>query len=157
MYKIITFSLLITLFISCDIQYKEPEFKRIENIFVEKISDKNITITSDVVFFNPNNVSVYLIGTELDVIANEVKVSHIYQTANTEIPKQSEFKTPIKVNFKPSELVKNKSSIIDLISGGLEYLKDKTIDIKYVGTLEFKVAGIKFDVPVEFEEKVKLK
>lgn len=157
MRKIITFIILIIVLFSCDIQYKEPEFKRIENIFVEKISDKNITITSDVVFFNPNNVSAFLTGAELDVIANEVKVSHISQTTNIEISKQSEFKAPVKANFKPSELVKDKSSIIDLISGGLEYFKNKTIDIKYVGTLQFKVAGIKFNVPLEFEEKVKVK
>jgi LEA14-like dessication related protein len=142
---------------SCDMENRKPEYKRFENVQVKNFTVNNITITADAIIFNPNGVSIFLNKTEIDVFANDIKVSHISQTEHTEITKKSEFKIPLKAKFKPQDLVKDEGSILDILSSGLKSFTDKNMDLKFVGTATFQVAGIPFDVPIEYEEKVDLR
>lgn len=153
------FFLLATAFFifSCNIENKKPEFKRIENVQIKDFTAQNIEITADAIIFNPNPISIFLINTELDVFANEIKVSQISQTKNTEITKKSEFTIPLIAKFKLQDLLKDEASIMDIISSSLNTYKDKKINMKYIGKATFKVAGISFDVPIEQEEIVELK
>ena len=155
--KNILYILVFSLFVfSCNIENKKPEYRQIENVQVKDFSENNITITADAIVFNPNNVSVFLQNTEIDVFANEIKVSHISQTENTEITKKSEFKIPLKANFKLQDLIKDEASILDILSNALNTYKDKKIALKFNGTATFKIAGIEFDVPIEHTEIVNL-
>jgi len=155
--KNILYILVFSLFVfSCNIENKKPEYRQIENVQVKDFSENNITITADAIVFNPNNVSVFLQNTEIDVFANEIKVSHISQTENTEITKKSEFKIPLKANFKLQDLIKDEASILDILSNALNTYKDKKIALEFNGTATFKIAGIEFDVPIEHTEIVNL-
>lgn len=146
-----------TLLFSCDIENRKPEFKRVENVNVKSLSTTLTEVTADVVVYNPNGVSVFLNTTEIDVFANEMKISHISQTQHTEITKKSEFKIPIKANMNLMDLIKDESSVLNLINSSLSGFKDKKIDLNFTGTAQFEVAGISFDVPIEYQEVVELK
>lgn len=141
---------------SCNLENKKPEFKRFENVKISNLSSNTLKISAELIVYNPNNISVYLNNTEVDVFVNNIKVSHVSQTENTEILKKSEFKIPLKVNFNLNDLIKNESSIIDIISGSVNVFKDKKIDLKYIGTATFKIANIEFDVPIKYEETLAL-
>lgn len=150
--------LFLTIFLfSCDMENRKPEYKRVENVQLKKFTAQKIEITADIIIFNPNGVSVYLNKTEIDVFANDIKVSHISQTENTEITKKSEFKIPLKAKFKPKDLIKNEGSVLDLFSNALKSLKNKKIDLRYSGKATFMVAGIEIDVPIDYEDVIELK
>lgn len=142
---------------SCDIENRKPEYKRIENVQVVDFTARNIVITADAVVFNPNGVSAFLNRVDINVFANDIKVTNISQTKNTEITKKSEFKIPLKASFKPKDLVKDEGSILDMISSGLKSYQEKTIDLRFKGFATFQVAGVAFDVPIEYAETVDLK
>ena len=145
-----------TLLFSCDIENRKPEFKRVENVKVNSVSARHTEVTADIIVYNPNSVSIFLNTTEIDVFANEMKISHISQTANTEITKKSEFKIPIKANMNLMDLIKDESSVLNIINSSLSTFKDKKIELNFTGTAQFQVAGISFDVPIEYQEIVEL-
>ncbi|MGB0886347.1 MAG: LEA type 2 family protein [Chitinophagales bacterium] len=142
---------------ACNIEDRKPEFKRFENLNVKSISSTIYDIDADVIVYNPNSISVYLNNTDIDVFANEVKISTIKQTNKTEVSKKSEFSIPLKANLSLKDLVKNESSVLNIINSSLSAYKDKKIDLKFIGTAEFEVGGIKFDIPIEYDEVVNLK
>lgn len=142
---------------ACNIENRKPEFKRFENLKVKSISSTIYDIDADVVVYNPNGVSVYLNKTDIEVFANEIKISTIKQTNRTEVSKESEFSIPLKANLNVMDLVKDESSVLNIINSSISAFKDKKVDLKFNGTAEFEVAGVKFDVPIEYEEIVNLK
>lgn len=157
MKKTIVFLLLCSVaFFACNIDNKKPEFKRIENLDVKSLNTTLTEITADVVVYNPNGVSAKLNTMEIDVFANELKVTHISQTKNISIAKKTEFIVPIKANINLMDLINNESSILNLINTGLSGFQEKKIDLNFVGTAEFEVAGVKFDIPISYQEVVEL-
>lgn len=157
MNKVLLFLISSVLLFSCDIENRKPEFKRVENVKVKSLSTTLTEVTADIIVYNPNGVSVTLNTTEIDVFANDLKISHISQTKNTEITKKSEFKIPLKANLNLMDLIKDESSILNIINSGLSSYKDKKIDLNFTGTAQFQVAGIAFDVPIEHQEVVEIK
>jgi len=157
MKKTILFLLLsgILLF-SCTLDNKKPEFRRIENLEVKSLNTILTEITADVVVYNPNGVSAKLNTMEIDVFANELKLTHISQTNNISIAKKTEFIVPLKANMNLMDLIKNESSIINLINSGLSGFTEKKIDLNFVGTAEFEVAGLKLDIPISHKEVIEL-
>ena len=149
--------LTVLIFSSCNFESRKPEFKKIKNVKVVNFSINNTVITADAILYNPNGVSIFLNKTEVDIFANDIKVSHVSQTENTEITKKSEFKIPLKAKFKLSDLVKDKSSILDIITSGINTLEDQTIDLRYVGFATFQLAGVEIEIPIDYEESVELK
>lgn len=157
MKKIIAIAFVLVSISACNLNNRKPTFKRVENVEVVKATLMNTVITADAVVYNPNGVSVYLNKTEIDVFANEVLVTHISQTEHTEISKKSEFNIPLKANFALNKLLEDGNMISNLLNGGLKALKNETIDLQYKGTATFEVAGVEFDVPIDYTDEVVLK
>ncbi len=156
MKKLVLLLMSVTL-LSCNFENRKPEFKRFENIVVEKFTSSKIIINADAIVYNPNGISIYLNKTEIDVIVDEKKVSHISQTNSTEISKNSEFKVPIKATFKPSDLFDKKATILDIVLKYKDKLKNKNINLNYDGNMEFGVGEFTFAIPVEYQQEVLLK
>ncbi len=144
-------------FLSCNLDNRKPEYKRVENLQLVDFRANKIIIKADAIIYNPNGISIYLNKTEIDVFANDIKVSHISQAEKTEILKKSEFKIPLKVIFNPKDLVESKGSIIDILSNVLKSLENNKIDLKFKGKATFQVAKLEFDVPIEYEDELLLK
>ena len=54
------------------------------------------------------------------------------------------------------DLIKDESSVLNIINSSLSTFKDKKIELNFTGTAQFQVAGISFDVPIEYQEIVEL-
>lgn len=144
------------IFFSCNLVTKKPEFKRIENLNIKSLNTTLTEVTADVVVYNPNSFSIDLNSIEIDVFANELKLSHISQIQNIAIAKKSESTIPLKANVNLIDLIKNESSILNLINSGLSSFQENKIDLNFVGTAEFEVAGVRFDIPISYQEVVEL-
>lgn len=153
--RIYLLPLFFTLLMACNTDAVKPKFKNIQNIIVEDLNYNNITINADAVVYNPNPVSIYLNNVDVDIFVNDVKVSHVSQTAKTEIKKKDNFNIPLKTSFTPKKLLEDNWA--GLLSGALNSLQNKQVDVKYTGTATFDVKGIEFSIPINGLEEIVLK
>ena len=147
--------LTITIFSSCNTDAIEPKFQKIENISVSDLTANKVQINADAVIYNPNPISVFLNNVELDVFANDLKVSHISQTKQTEIAKKDNFNIPLSVSFNPTTLFKD--NLMGLLESALGAYQQEKVELKFIGYAQFEVKGIKFTVPIEYEDEILLK
>lgn len=149
------FSCLFIFFASCSSEAVEPKFQKIENITVADLTATKVSISADAVVYNPNPVSIFLNSVDLDVFANEMKVGKITQTKQTEIPKKDNFAIPLNVAFNPKELFKD--NLMGLLESALSTYAQEKIALSFVGQAQFEVKGIKFMVPITYEDEILLK
>ena len=149
------FILLVLTLGSCNTEAIEPKFQKIENIEVTDLTANKVNISADVVIFNPNPVSIFLNTVELDVFANELKVGHIKQTKQTEIAKKDNFNIPLAVSFNPTELFQD--NIMGLIESVLSSYQQEKVELEFIGYAQFEVKGVKFTVPIKYEDEIILK
>lgn len=133
---------------------QDPIFKRMENLMVTELKIDKITIRGDALYYNPNGVGGNLVSTDINVIANEVEVGKVTQTADSKIEAKSEFAIPVEISFPPSEVFKNEK---DVMSGLFNALLYKKLDVRYEGQITISILGIDVDVPVEYEDEVEFK
>ena len=149
----ITYFLISIFLLSCS-GPKEPEFKRVENVLPIKKSKLEYTLTADIIMNNPNPIGAKLMKTDLDILVNNVEVGKAKQRLYTKIDANSEFSIPVSCNFSAKDLLKNQGNSIE---GILNAIADNKVDLQYKGTVRLKIAGMEFDVPVNYEQEVKLK
>lgn len=151
-YYIPTLLILLQLF-SCS-GPKEPEFLRIENLKTEQKSKMDYKVTADFIMFNPNSIGAKLIKTDLDIFVNKVKVGNANQRIYSEVPANAEFTIPVDCTFGIKDIMADQGGSL---GGLLNAVLEKKLDLKYEGTIRLKVAGIEFDVPVEYEQEIVIK
>ena len=140
---------------ACNRDAIEPKFQKIENIIVKDLTASKVKIDADAVVYNPNPISIQLNNIELDVFANDLKVSHISQTKVSEIAKRDNFNIPLSLSFNPTELFQD--NLIGLLESALGSYQQQKVDLKFIGYAQFEVKGIKFTVPIEYEDEILLK
>ena len=142
------------LLISCS-GPKDPTFEKFENIKVNSISARSVSLNAEMVLNNPNPFSCHLKNLHLEIFSeNDVKLTEINQTFNTEMVARSNFSVPVKISFSPKKLLDEKEG---LLSSVLSVLSEKEVTLKYKGTCGVEVMEINVKVPVEYEEKMVLK
>ena len=132
---------------------QEPEFERVENIKHVQKGKLEYTLTADIIMSNPNSISAKLMKTDLDILVNEIKVGKANQRLYTEVGANSEFTIPVTCNFSAAEILKDQNNSIGSL---LNVLLDKKVDLQYVGSVRLKLAGLEFDVPVDYKQEIKL-
>lgn len=133
---------------------KEPEFKRVENIVPVEKSNLEYTLTADIIMSNPNSIGAKLMKTDLDIFINGIEVGKVNQRLFTEIDANSEFTIPVKCDFSARGLLKDQGNTL---GGLLNVLVESKVDLLYKGMVRLKLAGLEFDVPVNYEQEIKLK
>jgi LEA14-like dessication related protein len=133
---------------------KEPEFRKMIKIKVEEASLQNIKITANAVYYNPNVIGVTINQSDVFVKANGFEVGKIDMQQPEKIYAKTEFEIPVEVNFPPSKILERESG---LLGGLLSTYLDRKIELEYAGTVTMEIGGIKFKVPVKYEETVDLK
>lgn len=134
-------------------QPNEPEFKTVENVLLKIKIDKPV-ITADLVFFNHNHLGAKLELTELEVFMNSVKAADIFQKHSVSVPAKSDFKVPVRFEFSPKEIWKDKKGILGT---GINLLTEKSIDLKFTGQVKFRIGGVLIKEKIYFNQKVPLK
>lgn len=127
---------------SC-IEIKDPEFVKMKDWKIEKMSEGYLKVSSKAEFYNPNKVGVMLVNTYADVYLDSQKIGNLNQVNTIKIRKESSFDIPLEVTVRTNDK-------LDLIlKNALKYLTNKNATVNYKGFILLKKAGISFKVPME--------
>lgn len=138
--------LIFLLTISSCAPLKMPEFLSIEKVSVNSISLSHSVISVQLKYFNPNNVSLVLKETNLDVYINNSFVGHSAQPMNLNIPNRASFTVPLQVDVDNKNLLKN----------ALVTIFQKKALIKVVGTVKLNKGALNKSFPIDFTTKQNL-
>ncbi len=125
-----------------------------QEIVLRKIRDVVVDATSDpmlkanAIFYNPNSVRGRLKKIDVEIFVNGKKAASVDQSLKTSIPAQSEFTVPLEVKLALKEL-----GVMDTIFG---MIGGKKFKIRYKGSLRLSYRGLPINVPVDYEDEVRL-
>lgn len=152
MKKIILF-LFISIFTqSCKVN-ETPEFIKVSNIDVANYTAKEITLTSDLVFHNPNYLGGVLQAKDITVFANNIDMGNI-NSPDFKVPAQEEFIVPIEFKFSYDKVFEDQENLLINV---LNTLTSKKIEVKYQGTITYKLNIFSYDYPLDYSQEINLK
>jgi len=147
----LTFILLFfTLLFNCSIN-EQPDFIGLENIKVLDSNIKNITISADAHFTNPNDLGGRLKTDNLKVYINDSEVAK-FVSEEFEVPKKKDFKIPLTVSIATDSIIDKKS-----IGGLIGSLISQNLEVQYKGEIKYKVLGYYSTYDVNETQNIKIK
>ncbi|CAN5780333.1 hypothetical protein BH11BAC3_BH11BAC3_45340 [soil metagenome] len=135
------------LLISCAVP-KELEYRDFKNFTIDKIGFSSSAIKMDLVYYNPNNFTLQLQRTDLDIFIDNNYLGHTIQELQITIPKRAEFYIPVKIDVDMKNLLKNgfitlvNNEVMIKVSGSVKVGKAnvyKTFKVSYAGKQQFTV------------------
>lgn len=129
---------------------KKPD----QDIVLRQIRDVVVDATSEpmlkanAIFYNPNNVRGRLKKIDVEIFVNGKKAASVDQSLKTSIPSRSEFSVPLEVKLALKEL-----GVMDTIFG---MIGGKKFKVRYKGSLRLSYRGLPINVPVDYEDDVRL-
>ncbi|MFY0606859.1 MAG: LEA type 2 family protein [Cyclobacteriaceae bacterium] len=148
MYRFIIISLLVLAVSGCSRPDQEPQFLRVDNIGVDKISGTEAILTGQAIFHNPNDVKMKLRKVAINVELEGKRIGTINQELTTKIPALSDFSVPLKASFDLTE--------IGLLNGILSILGGKKVEVQYKGFIKVSVHGYPVTVPIDYTEEFRM-
>ena len=132
---------------------QEVAFKKIENVKLSGISfkEKNVILTADAVYNNPNAVSLNVKGIRAKAYIDGEEVSTVREQLEAEMPANSDFSLPITIEIPTKKLVGNLGSLIK------QFTSDKKAVIRMEGAINVEVLGQEIAVPFNYEELYDMK
>lgn len=152
-FSVFALSIVSLLFITACSGPKSPSFLKLEDLKVAKASRTNVILKADAVYHNSNNVSGTLTETNMKILVNDLEVTEINQRHSIPVPKESDFRVPVTIQFNPQKLNQENKGFLRKT---LKSFLGKSMEVKYTGTITVEVLNIEFDVPVDYSEKVSL-
>jgi LEA14-like dessication related protein len=134
-----------TLVLSSCSNVKEAEFRKISNI---RFSMDGPKVTADLTFFNPNNFSMLLKRTEVDVFFDGKKAGRIDQEHQVKVDKQSEFTVPVDLKVSLKDLGLG-NALMGVLSG-------KKYPLRFQGKVFGQVKGIPVSVNIDHTEEIRI-
>lgn len=125
---------------------KDLEFREIRNISLESIGFSQTTLAAELAYYNPNNFSLELKRTDVDVFVNNQLLGHSLQEIQLKVPKRGTFIIPVKLDLDMKNLLKN----------GLSALTGKEVDIRVVGKVKVGKAGVFKTFPMDYRTVQKI-
>lgn len=125
---------------------KDLVFKEFRNITVDNIGFSSANLSAELEYYNPNNFSLELNRTDVDVYINEQFLGRSNQDIQLKIPKRGHFVVPVRLQLDMKNLLKN----------GLTALTNKEVNIKVVGKVKLGKAGVFKTFPVDYQTVQKI-
>ena len=150
------FLLLLTILVitsGCSISNK-PEFKYISNIDVKNVSMRNVTLSADAVFDNPNLLKGKLSIDDIHVFVDNIDVGSI-SSEEFDVPSQGEFTIPLEGTFSMSKIYDNNKQ--NLLGSLLKIVQTDSINIEYKGNIRYHLGTFSYPYKIEKQQKVSLK
>lgn len=122
---------------------KDLVFKEYKNLKVENVNFKTATLLVDLVYNNPNNFSLQLSRTDLDIYVDDTFLGHSSQNIQTTIQKKQDFTLPLKVDLDVKNLLKNGIA-------GVTSMFNKDVKIRFTGTIKLGKAGVYKNFKVDY-------
>lgn len=152
MKKILLLLIISILTQSCKIN-ETPEFVGVACIDVLKYNQKSITISSDLIFHNPNHLGGVLQASEIEVYVNEINMGNI-NSADFDVPAQDKFTVPVEFEFPYDKIFQEKENVLLNV---LNTLTDKKINVRYKGTITYKLNVFSYDYPLDYSQEISLR
>ncbi|MEO1031093.1 MAG: LEA type 2 family protein [Bacteroidota bacterium] len=128
-----------------------PEFLGLDNIKVVNPNIKNITLSADALFSNPNDVGGTLKTDDLKVYINDTEVA-TFVSDPFKVPSKKNFKIPLTVAIATDSIIDRKS-----LGGLLGSLISQQLKVHYKGEIKYKVLGYSSVYEVDETQDVKIK
>ncbi|WP_299521981.1 LEA type 2 family protein [Winogradskyella sp.] len=130
---------------------EEPEFLGLDNIKVVDSNIKNITLSADALFINPNDVGGTLKTDDLKVYINDTEVATFVSEA-FDVPSKKNFIVPLTVAIATDSIIDRKS-----LGGLLGSLISQKLKVQYKGEIKYKVLGYSSSYDVDETQELKIK
>jgi LEA14-like dessication related protein len=140
-WAIICFGCLELVYASC-MQPLAPDYHGIETITINKISFNESKVDAVVRFYNPNNFKLQLKHAEVNILANDKFIGHCVIDSTIKIPRKDSFFIPVSVNI----------NLKDILGNAVQFLLKGQVKINADGFVDLKKTGIRFRVPVHYQE-----
>ena len=152
MMKKFTILLLLFLTISCTLKQK-PEFIKVDNIQLVEANSKQITLSADALFNNPNSVGGRLNTEGVNVFVNDVSFGFI-SAEEFKVPAKDNFTIPLQIDINTKELLGKDPN--GFLSGLLNSVLNRSLKVTYKGIIQFKALGFNYKYPIDKTETVKI-
>lgn len=130
---------------------KKPDqdivLRHIRDVVVDASSDP--MLKANAIFFNPNDMRGRIRKIDVEIFVNGKKAAVVDQILRTAIPARAEFTVPLEVKLSIKEL-----GVMDTLFG---MIGGKTFTVRYKGFLRLSYRGLPINVPVDYEDEVKLR
>jgi LEA14-like dessication related protein len=122
---------------------KDLVFKDFKNLSVDKLSFSGADLKVDLIYFNPNNFSLQLNRTDLDIFVDSTFLGHSTQNIQVTVPKKADFTIPLKVALDVKNLLKNGFT-------GVTSMFNKDVNVRVVGSVKVGKAGVYKSFKVDY-------
>ncbi len=122
---------------------KDLVYKDFKNLKLDNLSFAGAKLKVDLVYYNPNNFSLQLSKTDLDIFLDSIFLGHSSQNIQITVPKRNDFTLPLTVNLDVKNLLKNGLT-------GLSSYFNKDVKIRFVGSVKLGKAGFYKSFKVDY-------
>ena len=149
------FTLLIFIIVSTSCAVKQkPTFIKVDNIKLITANSTKITVSADALFNNPNVIGGRLNTDGVQVYVNDISFGRI-ETEEFKVPANDDFTVPLKIQIKTKDLLDKDSK--GFLNGLLNSVLNRSLKVRYEGTIQFKALGINHSYPINKTETIKIK
>ena len=138
---------------SCAVKQK-PTFIKVDNIKLITANSTKITVSADALFNNPNVIGGRLNTDGVQVYVNDISFGRI-ETEEFKVPANDDFTVPLKIQIKTKDLLDKDSK--GFLNGLLNSVLNRSLKVRYEGTIQFKALGINHSYPINKTETIKIK
>ena len=138
---------------SCSVKQK-PTFIKVDNIKLITANSTKITVSADALFNNPNVIGGRLNTEGVQVYVNDISFGRI-ETEEFKVPANDDFTVPLKIQIKTKDLLDKDSK--GFFNGLLNSVLNRSLKVRYEGTIQFKALGINHSYPINKTETIKIK
>jgi hypothetical protein len=153
MMKKVTLLLFIIASTSCGIKQK-PTFIKVDNIKFITASSTKVTLSANALFNNPNLIGGRLNTDGVQVYVNDISFGRI-KTEKFKVPAAADFTIPLKIQINTKDLFDKDPN--GFLNGLLNSVLDRTLKVRYEGTIQFKALGINHSYLINKTETIKIK
>lgn len=142
MKKVFFPTLLILILAGCG-KLEEPEFKKLDNFGLKKLSFSEAVVGFDARYYNPNNFSVAVKEAVLDVYINETFLGKFNQPLQVDVQNKAEFSIPLEGTV----------SIEKALGMNLQNLVGKEVMVEARGSVKLGKAGVFINKDIDYKGK----
>jgi LEA14-like dessication related protein len=137
-----SFSILVFILSSC-IEYKEVQYKGIQNVKIIRLKDGSLTVSLDVIINNPNNYAIKIRPSNFQLAApnEELGTIRLDKSLNLEKNTEQTYSVIVKGDLKDA----SKNGLATLIGWTLK----KQISLRLLGKLKVSAKGFLKSFPVD--------
>ncbi len=153
MIKKLTILLLIMLTTSCSVKEK-PIFIKVDDIKLVESNSRNLTLTANALFNNPNDIGGLLNTEGVNVYVNDILMGFV-SAEEFKVPANENFKVPLQIDIDPKKLFDK--NLNGFLGGLLNSVMNQSLTVKYEGVINFKTFGFTYKYPISKTEAIKIK